>query len=170
MAERVNAPVLKTEMAPRENDVSLVEQRIEPNETEALRIKKWQQAGNRKWRNGLLPKVWQQRFCKPESGPSQSLPSLLRCSCSERRRLSDNSRKFVISFPSTRSTIKQCVWSHSTGARRASKTHLSVVLSKNLKGESGSLHLKYFSFFSRPSQRLFGSLLQPSPSFQWLIS
>jgi hypothetical protein len=55
MAERFNAPVLKTEMAPRENDASLVEQRIEPNETEALRIKKWQQIGNRKWQNGLLP-------------------------------------------------------------------------------------------------------------------
>jgi hypothetical protein len=57
MAERFNAPVLKTKMSPRQNDVSLVEQRTEPNKTEGLRIKKWQQIGNGKCSSGLLPKV-----------------------------------------------------------------------------------------------------------------
>src|SRR5258708_5220896 len=46
MAERFNAPVLKTEMVPRRIVASLVYPRTEPNETEALRIKKRQQTGN----------------------------------------------------------------------------------------------------------------------------
>jgi hypothetical protein len=48
MAERFNAPVLKTEMVPRRFVASLVDQRTEPNKTEALRIKKWQQTGTEK--------------------------------------------------------------------------------------------------------------------------
>jgi hypothetical protein len=57
--ERFNAPVLKTKMAPRGIVAFLLDPRTEPNKTEAFRIKKWQQTGNGKRRNGLLPKCCQ---------------------------------------------------------------------------------------------------------------
>jgi hypothetical protein len=55
MAVRFNAPVLKTKMAPSRTVASLVKQRTDPNETEALRTKSGQQSGNRKCQDGLLP-------------------------------------------------------------------------------------------------------------------